>query len=248
MAELPIVILTGAGISQESGLSTFRDKDGIWSKVRIEDVATPEAFARDPDRVDTFYNERRQGYLSGDIKPNAAHTALARLEQAYDGEVVLITQNIDNLHEEGGSRNVLHMHGELMKVRCQSCEAVAEWTSDVTRQTPCPACTKTELRPHIVWFGEMPFHMDEIEDALIRCRTFISIGTSGSVYPAAGFVALACRNPACRTIEVNTEPSQGAAYFQEARYGPATREVPILVSELIRSRLRRAEDEVGQVG
>lgn len=233
MAKPPIVILTGAGISQESGLSTFRDKNGIWSKVRIEDVATPEAFAHDPDRVDAFYNERRRGYLSGDIQPNAAHKELARLERDYDGEVTVVTQNIDNLHEAGGSRNVLHMHGELMKVRCQSCKTVAEWTGDVTRQTPCPACATSHLRPHIVWFGEMPFYMDEIEEALMRCGIFISIGTSGSVYPAAGFVALASRNPACRTIEVNMEPSQGAAYFQEARYGPATREVPKLVNELI---------------
>lgn len=157
MARASIVILTGAGISQESGLSTFRDKDGIWSKVRIEDVATPEAFARDPDRVDAFYNARRRGYLAGDIKPNAAHEALARLERNHDGDVLIVTQNIDNLHEAVGSKNVLHMHGELMKVRCLACKAIIEWTGDVTRQTQCPDCTARALRPHVVWFGEMCF-------------------------------------------------------------------------------------------
>jgi NAD-dependent deacetylase len=231
----PIIILTGAGISQESGLSTFRDKDGLWSKVKIEDVATPEAFARDPQRVDDFYNARRSSYQSGNVKPNAAHLALARLEAEYAGDVLIVTQNIDNLHEAAGSKNIIHMHGELFKVRCEACKSVHDWTGEVTRKTPCPSCSKTALRPHIVWFGEMPFEMDTIYDRLAECGLFISIGTSGNVYPAAGFVSAVGQNRTARTIELNMEPSQGASLFDEARYGPATQVVPAFVEELLAS-------------
>ncbi|MDR2503540.1 MAG: NAD-dependent deacylase, partial [Deltaproteobacteria bacterium] len=183
-----LVILTGAGISKESGLDTFRDADGLWQKVSMEDVATPEGFARDPEQAHIFHNALRRTLQNGGINPNAAHLALGRLEQEYPGEMLLVTQNIDDLHERGGSRNVLHMHGELLQARCEKCRKVMAWTGDLFTSTPCPHCGVTgRLRPNIVWFGEVPFFMDEIERALQRCSTFVSIGTSGNVYPAAGF-------------------------------------------------------------
>lgn len=227
-----IVILTGAGISRESGLATFRDADGIWAKVRIEDVATPEAFARDPARVQGFYNARRAQLRDPAIQPNAAHLALAELERRWPAEVLLVTQNVDDLHDRAGSRNLLHMHGELMKARCARCEAVHPWPGDLSADTPCPACRRAGfMRPHVVWFGEMPLFMEEIDEALGRCGLFVSIGTSGQVYPAAGFVA-EVRGRA-RTVELNLEPSEGSALFDEARHGPATELVPRFVAELL---------------
>ena len=231
---MPLVILTGAGISRESGLSTFRDADGIWATVNIEDVATPEAYARDPEKVQAFYNARRAGLQEASVKPNPAHEALARLERHWPGPVLVVTQNIDNLHERAGSRNVLHMHGELLKVRCEACAQIHDWTQNVTVETTCPSCDSTgQMRPHVVWFGEMPFDMEEILEQLARCGMFISIGTSGSVYPAAGFCAMVRDKGDALTVEINLEPSEGASFFEEARYGPASREVPAFVEEML---------------
>lgn len=229
-----IVILTGAGISKESGLSTFRDADGIWSKVRIEDVATPDAFARDPVRVHAFYNARRARLASGDVKPNAAHFSLARLEAEWPGGVLVVTQNIDDLHERAGSRNVLHMHGELLKARCQACGDVTAWRVDLDAGVSCRACGAAgALRPHVVWFGEMPFDMERIDAALDRCALFVSIGTSGAVYPAAGFVRQVRMAGRAHTAELNLQPSEGATLFAEARYGPATQVVPAYVERIL---------------
>ncbi len=221
-----IVVLTGAGISRESGLHTFRDADGIWATVRIEDVATPEAFRRDPTRVQEFYNTRRRNLLGHDIAPNRAHLALAEFEAAWPGEFLLVTQNIDNLHERAGSRNLIHMHGEMLKARCDRCGDVVECREDLCFDTPCLACAELgTMRPHVVWFGEMPFEMDRIYAALESCDLFVSIGTSGNVYPAAGFVQSA-RMAGARTVELNLEPSEGATLFEEAVYGPAGTVVP----------------------
>lgn len=229
-----IVILTGAGISKESGLDTFRDADGIWSKVRIEDVATPEAFEHDPARVHGFYNARRQGLRNPNVQPNAAHRALAELESRWPGELLLVTQNIDDLHERAGSRKLLHMHGELLKTRCGNCGAIAAETGDLDVFLPCGTCGKTgHLRPHVVWFGEMPLEMERIYDALAACGVFISIGTSGAVYPAAGFVQEARQVAGAETVELNLEPSEGATLFVDRRYGPASEIVPAYVRELL---------------
>jgi len=228
-----IVILTGAGISQESGLHTFRDADGIWATVRIEDVATPEAFARDPSRVHAFYNARRRSLLRPEIAPNPAHRALARLEAEWRGPVLLVTQNIDDLHERAGSRNLRHIHGEMLKARCESCGDVRGWTDDLDTALPCAACARNGgMRPHVVWFGEMPFHLDEVYAALARCDLFLSIGTSGNVYPAAGFVAEA-RAGGAHTVELNLEPSEGRSHFAERLYGPAGTIVPDYVDRLL---------------
>ena len=221
-----IVILTGAGISRESGLHTFRDADGIWATVNIEDVATPEAFARDPGRVQEFYNQRRRGLVDNRIAPNPAHLALADFEAAFAGDFLLITQNIDDLHERAGSRKLIHMHGELAKARCGNCGDVIEWRQDLSVDTVCSACGRAGgMRPHVVWFGAMPFEMDRIYEALEACDLFVSIGTSGNVYPAAGFVQ-AARMAGARTVELNLEPSEGASLFEEAVYGPAGTIVP----------------------
>ncbi|MBT7955543.1 MAG: NAD-dependent deacylase [Rhodospirillaceae bacterium] len=233
-----IVILTGAGISKESGLATFRDEDGIWSKVRIEDVATPEAFRRDPEKVQGFYNARRRPLLSGNIKPNGAHDALARLEKEWPdkagGQVTIVTQNIDNLHETAGSENLIHMHGEILKARCGACGAVSPCQDNLGNGESCADCGEVNrLRPHVVWFGEMPLEMDRIYGLLEDCALFISIGTSGNVYPAAGFVQHARGQGAAHTIELNLEPSEGATFFAEARYGPATDLIPAYVDELL---------------
>lgn len=223
-----IVVLTGAGISRESGLDTFRDAGGVWSQVRIEDVCTPEAFARDPARVHAFYNARRSQLAW--VQPNAAHKALARLERDFAGELLVVTQNVDALHECAGSRNLLHMHGELLRVRCLHCGARPDWTGDTGDTIPCPSCRTPNLRPDVVWFGEMPMHMPAIEAALERCDLFVSIGTSGSVYPAAGFVQLASH---AVTIELNLEPSLGSKQFDRSLQGLATDLVPELVDELL---------------
>jgi NAD-dependent protein deacetylase/lipoamidase len=232
-----IVILTGAGISRESGLETFRDPDGIWAQVRVEDVATPEAFARDPERVLAFYNMRRRKLTSGEVLPNAAHRALARLEADWPGEFLLVTQNVDDLHERAGSRKLVHMHGESLKARCLACDAVVPWRADLDRLSRCPVCdTVGELRPDVVWFGEIPHETERIADALETVDLFVSIGTSGNVYPAAGFV-LEARARGARTVELNLEPSEGASLFEEALYGKATELVPPFVERLAAERL-----------
>jgi len=230
-----IVVLTGAGISKESGLDTFRDADGIWSRVRIEDVATPEAFARDPARVHEFYNRRRRNLLAGHVRPNAAHRALAELERRWRGEFLLVTQNIDDLHERAGSAKLVHMHGEMRKIRCEACGAVFANDADLSAATRCAACgAPGSVRPHVVWFGELPFEMERIGEALVRVQLFISIGTSGNVYPAAGFVAEA-RAQGARTVELNLEPSLGESLFAERIYGPASAIVPAYVAALLES-------------
>ena len=231
-----IVVLTGAGISKESGLDTFRDADGIWAKVRLEDVATPEAFARQPRQVHAFYNARRKALCNPNIQPNAAHRALAALEAGWPGEFLLVTQNIDDLHERAGSRELVHMHGEMLKSRCAWCGEVFRSEDDLAVEMACHACMRTGgLRPHVVWFGEMPFEMERITAALARATLFISIGTSGNVYPAAGFVAEAREIAGARTVELNLEPSEGAQLFAERRYGPASEVVPRFVDELLAS-------------
>jgi NAD-dependent deacetylase len=231
-----IVVLTGAGISKESGLDTFRDPDGIWARHRIEDVATPEAFARSPKRVYEFYNYRRRTLLDPGIRPNAAHIALARLEAEWAGEVLIVTQNVDDLHERAGSRALIHMHGEHRKARCNACGHIAAHQGDLDGSTICSGCRQTGfMRPHVVWFGEMPLEMNRIQAALERASLFISIGTSGQVYPAAGFVRLA-RAVGALTVELNLEPSAGASAFDESRYGPATEVVPAFVDSLLSAR------------
>jgi NAD-dependent deacetylase len=223
------VVLTGAGISRESGLETFRDASGVWERVRLEDVATPEAFARDPGRVQGFYNARRARLAS--VRPNAAHLALARLERALDGELLIVTQNVDDLHEQAGSTMLLHMHGELGRVRCTGCAMGLAWREPVSVETPCPACGQAGLRPDVVWFGEMPMHMPAIEAALEGCDLFVSIGTSGTVYPAAGFVEIA--GARAETLELNLERSEGWSRFDAHRTGPATSLVPAWVDEML---------------
>jgi len=227
-----IVILTGAGLSAESGLGTFRDKAGLWSQFNIDEVATPEGFFRNPTRVHDFYNLRRRHHA--DAKPNAAHYALARLEQEHRGEVLTVTQNIDALHEAAGTKSLIHMHGELGKALCAQCGLSLPWVGDLSIETRCPACGETAMRPDVVWFGEMPREMDRIYDVLGACDLFVSIGTSGAVYPAAGFVAEA-RAAGAHTVELNLEPSEGASHFAEAAYGRATEIVPTYVDRLLRS-------------
>lgn len=229
-----IVILTGAGISKESGLETFRDKGGIWSKVRLEDVATPEAFAADPERCHAFYNMRRARHRSMDVQPNAAHHALARLVGEWPGEVMVVTQNVDTLHDRAGTKNLIHMHGTYTQARCNHCGHVITWVEDLSTAQVCEACGKAGgLRPNVVWFGEMPMEMERIGQALSTCDLFISIGTSGNVYPAAGFVTLVRRATEAHTAELNLEPSAGASLFAEAHYGPATEVVPAYVEGLL---------------
>ena len=232
-----IVILTGAGISQESGIATFRDSGGLWENVRIEDVATPRAFRKNPGLVYDFYNARRRQLLGPSIAPNAAHFALTRLEEHCATPVLVVTQNVDNLHERAGTKNLLHMHGELLKCRCTECGEARQWERDLDATDACPACGRAGyLRPHIVWFEEMPLYMREIEEALRCCRTFVSIGTSGNVYPAAGF-AREARAAGARVLELNMEPSRGGAdVFHEGRYGPAGTIVPAWVAEMLATR------------
>jgi NAD-dependent deacetylase len=230
-----IVVLTGAGISRESGLATFRDADGVWARIRIEDVATPEAFARDPEQVHGFYNARRAQLRDPAIGPNAAHRALAELDAAWPGPLLLVTQNVDDLHERAGSRRLLHMHGELAKARCMRCGSVRSWTGDLSVSTPCPACASAGgMRPHVVWFGEMPLGMEEIDRMLAACDLFVAIGTSAEVYPAAGFVAEVAGR--ARSIELNLAPSAASGVFDEVRRGPATETVPRLVREILATR------------
>lgn len=228
-----IVILTGAGVSAESGIATFRDADGLWEGHDVSQVATPEAFITDPELVQTFYNARRRQLLSDDVQPNAAHRALARLEAEHPGEVLVVTQNVDDLHERAGSRSVLHMHGELLKARCTLCEAVTETRVDLGPGTVCPECgAEGAARPHIVWFGELPLHLPEIFPALGRCDLFAAIGTSGAVYPAAGFVQRAA-SAGARTVELNLDASEVSSAFDEVRRGRAGTLVPLWVEELL---------------
>lgn len=228
-----IVILTGAGISAESGLGTFRDKDGLWTRYDLNEVATPEGFARNPALVHDFYNARRRNLIAAG--PNAAHRALAALDEHWDGDLLLVTQNVDDLHERAGSQRVLHMHGELRKARCAMCDHVCAWDGDLGLTACCPSCSVTQaMRPHVVWFGEMPLHMEEIYARLEGCDLFLSIGTSGQVYPAAGFVAELRRARRAHTVELNLDPSEGYSLFAEALYGPATEIVPAYVDSLLR--------------
>lgn len=228
-----IVILTGAGVSAESGLATFRGPDGLWEGHRVEDVATPEAFRRDPALVHAFYDARRAKL--GTVKPNAAHQALARLDAEWPGKLLLVTQNVDDLHERAGSKRLVHMHGELMKGWCLACEGRFAWTGAMGEGAACPVCrAEGQVRPDIVWFGEMPYDMDRIDEALQRCDLFVSIGTSGAVYPAAGFVQTA-RYCGARCIEINLEPSIGSMFFDESRIGRAGELVPTWVDETLQS-------------
>ncbi|MEM1345450.1 MAG: NAD-dependent deacylase [Pseudomonadota bacterium] len=225
------VILTGAGVSAESGLGTFRDVGGIWSQYALEDVATPEGYARDPELVLSFYNARRANALAA--TPNPAHDALARLLKAKAGEVVLITQNIDDLHERAGSEGVLHMHGELLRGLCTICGARCDWRQDMHVSDACPSCGGVGgMRPDVVWFGEIPYFLEEIATMLQNCRQFVAIGTSGSVYPAAGFVAEA-RAHGAETLEINLERSEVSSAFERRILGPASETVPEWVESLL---------------
>jgi NAD-dependent deacetylase len=225
-----IVVLTGAGISAESGIATFRDADGLWEGYHVEDVATPEGFERDRATVQRFYDERRAS-LKG-VEPNPAHRALAELEETLGDALLVVTQNIDDLHERAGSKNVIHMHGELRKALCRACQVTSPWDDELISEPDCPACGVADLRPDVVWFGEVPYEMDRITDALGEASLFVSIGTSGAVYPAAGFVQHARRHGA-RTLELNLEPSEGSFFFHEARQGRAGEIVPRWVREVL---------------
>lgn len=225
-----IVILTGAGISAESGIDTFRSAGGLWEQHRVEDVATPEGFARNPDLVLNFYDMRRAALAN--VAPNAAHMALARLQREFAGEVLLVTQNVDDLHERGGSGQVLHMHGELKAALCTACGTRSRWEGSMIERPPCPVCAAPCLRPDVVWFGEMPYEMGRIYQALEACDLFVSIGTSGAVYPAAGFVEEA-RRAGAHTLELNLEPSEGSRLFHESRLGKASVIVPEWVAEVL---------------
>jgi len=236
-----IAILTGAGISAESGLPTFRASDGLWCDHRIEDVATPEAFGRNPKLVHQFYNMRRAQLK--DVQPNAAHLVLADLAAQWDGKLFIITQNVDDLHEraEVGKNlkpgyTLLHMHGELRKARCTASDEIFAWEDDMTLETLCPCCkTAGRLRPHIVWFNEMPLHMELIDHILSECDLFMSIGTSGNVYPAAQFVRQVRMHGKAHTVELNMEPSLGHSAFHEKIYGPATQVVPEYVKRILKA-------------
>lgn len=225
-----IVILTGAGISAESGIDTFRSEGGLWEQHRVEDVATPEGFLRDPDLVLNFYDMRRAALAK--VEPNAAHAALARLDGEFAGELLIVTQNVDDLHERAGARRVLHMHGELNSALCSMCEMRSPFAGTMIDRPPCPVCQAPALRPDVVWFGEMPYQMDRIYRALREADLFVSIGTSGAVYPAAGFVRDA-REMGVRTLELNLERSEGSAWFDESRLGKASDLVPRWVEEVL---------------
>ena len=229
-----IVILTGAGISAESGIKTFRASDGLWEEHRIDDVATPEGFARDPALVNRFYNERRRPILAQSVRANPAHIALARLEREFSGSLLIVTQNIDNLHEQAGSNNVIHMHGEILKMRCTQTDKIYDCIADIDSESECECCQQAgTLRPHIVWFGEMPLYMDEIYTALSNCDLFLAIGTSGNVYPAAGFVQAASQAGA-HCIEINLEGSNVSDFFDEHIIGKAGETVPAWVDGVLR--------------
>ena len=225
-----IVILTGAGISAESGIDTFRSAGGLWEQHKVEDVATPEGFARDPDRVLSFYDMRRAAIQTK--VPNLAHHALARLDQAWAGDLLIVTQNVDDLHERAGATRVLHMHGEHLNAWCTACNSRPRWSGPLIHRPPCPGCGEPALRPDVVWFGEVPYEMDRIHAALRAADLFVSIGTSGAVYPAAGLVRNA-RAQGARTLELNLEASQGSRWFDDSQHGPASELVPAWVDELL---------------
>ncbi|RKF21751.1 NAD-dependent deacylase [Altericroceibacterium spongiae] len=225
-----IVILTGAGISAESGIETFRGEGGLWENHRIEDVATPEAFLRDPELVLRFYDARRAAIQQ--VEPNAAHRALARLDSKWNGDLLIVTQNVDDLHERAGAKRVVHMHGEHLSAWCQACDVRMPWRASLIDRPACPECGAAALRPDIVWFGEVPYHMEEIYAALTGADMFVSIGTSGAVYPAAGFVREASAY-GIRTLELNLEKSLGSQLFDESHLGPAGTIVPQWVSEML---------------
>ncbi|WP_176085073.1 NAD-dependent deacylase [Martelella sp. HB161492] len=228
----PLIVLTGAGISAGSGLATFRGSGGLWAGYDINEVATPEGFQRDPELVHDFYNMRR--HESAAALPNAAHRALAALEDAWEGPFLLVTQNVDDLHEKAGSRRLIHMHGRLNSVLCTACGKRSEWHEDTGSQIPCPHCGQPALRPDIVWFGEMPYHMEEIGAALENAGLFLSIGTSGTVYPAAGFVAYA-KEQGAETVEINLENTHNPLFDRHVS-GDAAATLPAFVESLLRSR------------
>ena len=237
MTRRNLVVLTGAGVSAESGVPTFRANDGLWMGHRVQDVATPEAFAHDPALVQDFYNRRRRQLA--EVEPNAAHRALAELAARWEGDFLLVTQNVDDLHDRAHAETppapgftLLHMHGELLKARCTASGRVCDWSGDLDARHDSPFHPDGWLRPHIVWFGEAPLGMHVIDAAVARCDLFVSIGTSGAVYPAAGLVRQA-RRAGARTVEINLEPSQGARQFDEGIYGPATETVPGFVEGLL---------------
>jgi NAD-dependent deacetylase len=235
-----IVILTGAGISAESGIDTFRDKGGIWERNSIEGVATPEAFERDPVRVQNFYNARRSALAAPDIQPNAAHIVLAELEQFLAERVLIVTQNIDDLHERAGSNILIHMHGELLKARCAMRNDVRPESGDLNSDSICQRFNcKGAMRPHVVWFGEMPLAEERIKQALENCALFISNGTSDSVYPAAGFVQEVRAAGDAHTVELNLEPSLGGSQFAECHYSPASRIVPEFIAKILAENLQQ---------
>jgi NAD-dependent deacetylase len=225
-----IVVLTGAGISAESGLATFRGPDGLWEGHRVEDVCTPRALARDPVLVHAFYDARRAKLA--EVQPNAAHHALARLDAEWRGELLIVTQNVDDLHERAGAKRLLHMHGELKSALCAACDDRMRWEGPMGGHPPCPSCGAAKLRPDIVFFGEMPYEMERIDAAIARADLFVSIGTSGAVYPAAGFVQTA-RHYGAWTLELNLESSAGSYLFSESRMGPASDLVPAWVDEVL---------------
>jgi NAD-dependent deacetylase len=225
-----IVILTGAGLSAESGIGTFRDKGGLWEKHKVEDVATPEGFARNPDLVLRFYDMRREAIQKA--KPNAAHWALAHLDSSWPGDLLIITQNVDDLHERAGAKRMIHMHGEHLNALCTICDTRHRWRETLADRPACAECGESALRPDVVWFGETPYRMDEIDYAISNADLFVSIGTSGAVYPAAGYVRTA-RHYGAKTLELNLKPSQGSFHFHESRMGKATEIVPHWVEEVL---------------
>jgi NAD-dependent deacetylase len=233
-----IVILTGAGISAESGIKTFRDQNGLWENHNIMEVASPRGFYENPELVMRFYNARRKQLLSEEVIANPAHLALGELEAKFSGRVNIVTQNIDDLHERAKSNNIFHMHGELLKIRCEHCSTVYSINEDVNPDSSCQSCgTKGTLRPDIVWFGEMPFHMDHIEELLLECDLFICIGTSGQVYPAASFIDFAKEGKECVAIEINKEETQITPKFDYFLQGNASDQVPMLVHEILHQKL-----------
>ncbi len=224
---MKIAILTGAGISAESGLGTFRDEDGLWTKYDLNEVATPEGFGRNPALAHGFYNARRANCAAA--SPNAAHAALAELGRCPDHDLTLITQNIDDLHERAGSTGVIHMRGELLRGLCAACDARWDAPIEMAADDPCPQCQQAATRPDVVWFGEMPYFMDDVTTAVAAADLFVAIGTSAEVYPAAGLVELARGE----TLELNLAPSAQAGAFDARRSGPATEIVPKWVAKLI---------------
>lgn len=227
---MKLFVLSGAGLSAESGLGTFRDKDGLWTRYDLSEVATPEGFAADPEKVFAFYNARRRNAL--EATPNAAHFALAELERAFGADLTLVTQNVDDLLERTGIRSALHMHGELLSAWCTACDLRLRWVTDLDGESRCPSCKARALRPDVVWFGEMPYHLDQLYAALETADLFVSIGTSGEVYPAAGFVE-AAKAAGAETLEINLQPSSGSRLFDKRILGPATETVPGWVNSLI---------------